>query len=102
MRGCVRVTGLGVEAVVEGCHNLEVFDVSQCKNLSRWIDEGGVERCRWGWAGLMGMGPGGGAARGGKELKFEVVAGDLRDHGWGERGLRSGEAEWMRCGSARL
>ncbi|PNS15640.1 hypothetical protein CAC42_4092 [Sphaceloma murrayae] len=28
VRGCVRVTGQGVEAVVEGCRSLEVFDVT--------------------------------------------------------------------------
>ena len=33
--------GPGVEAVVEGCRDLELFDVSQCKNLQRWIDAGG-------------------------------------------------------------
>ncbi|KAF2841021.1 RNI-like protein [Patellaria atrata CBS 101060] len=44
VRGCVRVTGIGVEAVVDGCHKLEVFDVSQCKNLQRWLDQGGVKR----------------------------------------------------------
>ncbi|KAI9704982.1 MAG: hypothetical protein M1836_006762 [Candelina mexicana] len=44
VRGCVRVTGAGVEAVVEGCHKLEVFDISQCKNLARWLDAGGVQR----------------------------------------------------------
>ncbi|KAF2440080.1 RNI-like protein [Karstenula rhodostoma CBS 690.94] len=41
VRGCVRVTGTGVEAVVEGCRDMELFDVSQCKNLQRWIDAGG-------------------------------------------------------------
>jgi F-box/leucine-rich repeat protein 7 len=43
VRGCVRVTGTGVEAVVEGCRDLERFDVSQCKNLGRWVEAGGVE-----------------------------------------------------------
>jgi len=43
VRGCVRVTGTGVEAVVDGCHGLRVFDVSQCKNLVRWIEGGGIE-----------------------------------------------------------
>lgn len=33
VRGCVRVTRIGVEAVVSGCRELEVFDVSQCRNL---------------------------------------------------------------------
>ncbi|QSZ29397.1 hypothetical protein DSL72_003911 [Monilinia vaccinii-corymbosi] len=49
VRGCVRVTGVGVEAVVEGCSKLEIFDVSQCKNLKNWLDGGGMERWapRW-------------------------------------------------------
>jgi F-box and leucine-rich repeat protein 7 len=55
VRGCVRVTGTGVEAVVDGCPKLNVFDVSQCKNLQRWLDSGGI-------------------ARRGKGVKFEVVA----------------------------
>lgn len=59
VRGCVRVTGVGVEAVVEGCHNLEVFDVSQCKNLTQWLDLGGVEKCRKLWR---------------RNLRFEIVA----------------------------
>ncbi|EKD18143.1 uncharacterized protein L3040_007679 [Drepanopeziza brunnea f. sp. 'multigermtubi'] len=46
VRGCVRVTGIGVEAVVEGCTILEKFDVSQCKNLQKWLDAGGEERSR--------------------------------------------------------
>jgi F-box and leucine-rich repeat protein 7 len=45
----VRVTGTGVEAVVEGCTVLEVFDVSQCKNLARWLEQGGEERSRKRW-----------------------------------------------------
>jgi len=58
VRGCVRVTGTGVEAVVEGCRDLELFDVSQCKNLGRWLDGGGV-------AGVRGRGRG---------VVFETVA----------------------------
>lgn len=46
VRGCVRVTGVGVEAIVEGCNQLEMFDVSQCKNLQRWLDGGGEQRSR--------------------------------------------------------
>lgn len=42
VRGCVRVTGQGVESVVEGCKQLEDFDVSQCKNLRRWLEAGGA------------------------------------------------------------
>lgn len=41
VRGCVRVTGAGVEVVVEGCHKLRRFDVSQCKNLVPWLSKGG-------------------------------------------------------------
>lgn len=64
VRGCVRVTGVGVDAIVEGCHKLGYFDVSQCKNLKRWLDAGGVER--WG-SGAGGMGRGRGVV-------FETVA----------------------------
>ncbi|KAL1858684.1 hypothetical protein Plec18167_003440 [Paecilomyces lecythidis] len=41
VRGCVRVTGVGVEAVAEGCNQLQAFDVSQCKNLTPWLERGG-------------------------------------------------------------
>ncbi|KAI4188596.1 MAG: hypothetical protein L6R41_002024 [Letrouitia leprolyta] len=44
VRGCVRVTGIGVEAIVEGCHKLKAFDVSQCKNLNQWLESGGIAR----------------------------------------------------------
>jgi F-box and leucine-rich repeat protein 7 len=63
----VRVTGTGVEAVVEGCTVLEVFDVSQCKNLARWLEQGGEGRSRRRWR-----------REGGKELRFvtEKVSGE--------------------------
>ncbi|KAF7592715.1 hypothetical protein BBP40_012546 [Aspergillus hancockii] len=41
VRGCVRVTGAGVEAVADGCNQLESFDVSQCKNLTPWLEDDG-------------------------------------------------------------
>ncbi|CEJ55844.1 Putative Cyclic nucleotide-binding domain protein [Penicillium brasilianum] len=44
VRGCVRVTGVGVEAVAEGCHQLQSFDVSQCKNLMSWFEDNGPMR----------------------------------------------------------
>ncbi|KAL2022049.1 hypothetical protein VTK56DRAFT_6093 [Thermocarpiscus australiensis] len=47
VRGCVRVTGTGVENVLEGCGRLEWLDVSQCKNLGGWLLGGGV--ARWGF-----------------------------------------------------
>nr|OQO23034.1 hypothetical protein B0A51_08779 [Rachicladosporium sp. CCFEE 5018] len=64
VRGCVRVTGQGVESVVEGCRNLREFDVSQCKNLRPWIERAGMARVNGrrevgGW---------------GRSIKFDVVA----------------------------
>ncbi|CAN8101615.1 unnamed protein product [Discula destructiva] len=47
VRGCVRVTGIGIENVLEGCGRLEWLDVSQCKNLGGWLAGGGV--VRWGY-----------------------------------------------------
>lgn len=47
VRGCVRVTGVGVENVLEGCGRVEWLDVSQCKNLAGWLAGGGVSR--WGF-----------------------------------------------------
>ncbi|KAM5443494.1 hypothetical protein MferCBS31731_001267 [Microsporum ferrugineum] len=38
VRGCVRVTGTGVEAVADGCSMLNLLDVSQCKNLAPWLE----------------------------------------------------------------
>ena len=58
VRGCVRVTGAGVESVVEGCGKLKVFDVSQCKNLMPWLEAGGIEKTR----------------RRGRGVYFEVVS----------------------------
>lgn len=61
VRGCVRVTGTGVEAVVEGCGKLEVMDVSQCKNLRSWLESGGAGR----WDGSRG-----------RKVTFETMKGD--------------------------
>ncbi|KAF3764430.1 hypothetical protein M406DRAFT_291501 [Cryphonectria parasitica EP155] len=47
VRGCVRVTGVGIDNVLEGCGRLEWVDVSQCKNLGPWLASGGV--VRWGF-----------------------------------------------------
>ncbi|KAH6651302.1 hypothetical protein F5144DRAFT_82833 [Chaetomium tenue] len=54
VRGCVRVTGNGVENVLEGCSRLEWVDVSQCKNLGGWLVGGGVSR--WGYDERRGEG----------------------------------------------
>jgi F-box/leucine-rich repeat protein 7 len=61
----VRVTGVGVEAVVEGCTRLQSFVVSQCKNLQKWLDGGGEERSR--------------RVYGRKGLKFETKKGSGRE-----------------------
>lgn len=44
VRGCVRVTGAGVEAVLDGCPSLAVFDVSQCRSLTPWLEAAGPAR----------------------------------------------------------
>jgi F-box/leucine-rich repeat protein 7 len=59
VRGCVRVTGQGVESVIEGCRHLDEFDVSQCKNLRLWLDRGGIEKVNGLW---------------GRSITFDVVA----------------------------
>ncbi|KAK4626342.1 F-box/LRR-repeat protein 7 [Fulvia fulva] len=59
VRGCVRVTGVGVESVVEGCRYLEFFDVSQCKNLRPWLERGGVQRVN---------------GSGARNVRFDIVA----------------------------
>jgi len=67
------VTGVGVEAVVEGCGELQVFDVSQCKNLGRWLEGGGVERCAKRWPRKIG-----GLNRGVEFLREKGEDGGLR------------------------
>lgn len=41
VRGCVRVTGKGVESLVKECPLLKWLDVSQCRNLETWLRNGG-------------------------------------------------------------
>lgn len=55
VRGCVRVTGKGVENLLRGCGRLEWIDVSQCRNLEPWLRTGGVER--WGYDDRSGRLP---------------------------------------------
>ncbi|KAI4737917.1 RNI-like protein [Aureobasidium sp. EXF-12298] len=72
VRGCVRVTGQGVESVVDGCPHLSLFDVSQCKNLLPWLRSGGVQAVR----------------QKGCKARFEVVAdGSWRGSGAAYKGL---------------
>ena len=73
VRGCVRVTGVGVESVVEGCEKLEAFDVSQCRNLVPWIDAGGREKI----------------SNDGRDVKFCVWAGEEGE--WGTGDVRHGK-----------
>ncbi|KAH8196080.1 hypothetical protein TruAng_009766 [Truncatella angustata] len=47
VRGCVRVTAVGAESVLDGCSRLTWLDVSQCRNLESWVNGGGVGR--WGY-----------------------------------------------------
>ncbi|RDA93254.1 hypothetical protein CP533_6514 [Ophiocordyceps camponoti-saundersi (nom. inval.)] len=47
VRGCVRVTGRGLESVLEGCARLRWVDVSQCRNLEDWLRSGNV--VKWGF-----------------------------------------------------
>ncbi|CAI4218459.1 unnamed protein product [Parascedosporium putredinis] len=65
VRGCVRVTGAGVENVLDGCASLRWIDASQCRHLEQWVRGGGVSR--WGYderAQAEGRGAGRGAADG--------------------------------------
>ncbi|KAK7431246.1 hypothetical protein QQZ08_002287 [Neonectria magnoliae] len=55
VRGCVRVTGRGVENVLNGCGRLNWIDVSQCRNLEGWLRAGGVES--WGFDDKNGHPP---------------------------------------------
>ncbi|KAL4730775.1 hypothetical protein ACLX1H_002814 [Fusarium chlamydosporum] len=55
VRGCVRVTGRGVENVLNGCGRLNWMDVSQCRNLESWIRAGGVTN--WGFDDRLGQRP---------------------------------------------
>lgn len=47
VRGCVRVTAIGLESILDGCTRLTWCDVSQCRNLEGWVRSGGVSR--WGY-----------------------------------------------------
>ncbi|CAK7273534.1 hypothetical protein SEPCBS119000_005707 [Sporothrix epigloea] len=47
VRGCVRVTGVGVDHVLDGCGRLAWLDASQCKNLAPWVAAGGIGQ--WGF-----------------------------------------------------
>ncbi|KAG6010032.1 hypothetical protein E4U21_000474 [Claviceps maximensis] len=47
VRGCVRVTGKGLENILRGCTQLNWTDVSQCRNLEPWIRAGSI--AKWGF-----------------------------------------------------
>ncbi|KAH6608918.1 cyclic nucleotide-binding domain-containing [Trichoderma cornu-damae] len=52
VRGCVRVTGRGLENILRGCARLRWIDVSQCRNLEPWLRAGSVSR--WGFDSRAG------------------------------------------------
>ncbi|GAO13741.1 hypothetical protein UVI_02018380 [Ustilaginoidea virens] len=47
VRGCVRVTGKGLENILRGCTRLQWTDVSQCRNLEQWLRAGSI--AKWGF-----------------------------------------------------
>lgn len=47
VRGCVRVTGKGLENILRGCTRLKWTDVSQCRNLEGWLRAGSI--AKWGF-----------------------------------------------------
>ncbi|KAF5123922.1 F-box/LRR-repeat protein 14 [Metarhizium anisopliae] len=47
VRGCVRVTGKGLENILRGCTRLKWTDVSQCRNLEHWLRAGSI--AKWGF-----------------------------------------------------
>lgn len=47
VRGCVRVTGKGMESILRGCTRLMWTDVSQCRNLEGWLRTGSL--AKWGF-----------------------------------------------------
>lgn len=47
VRGCVRVTGKGLEYILRGCSQLNWVDVSQCRNLDPWFRVGSISK--WGY-----------------------------------------------------
>ncbi|KAM0258483.1 hypothetical protein ACHAQJ_003822 [Trichoderma viride] len=52
VRGCVRVTGKGLEYILRGCTRLKWIDVSQCRNLEPWLRAGSVSK--WGFDSRAG------------------------------------------------
>lgn len=52
VRGCVRVTGKGIESLLRRCTRLRWIDASQCRNLQPWLRGGGIER--WGYDDRLG------------------------------------------------
>lgn len=51
VRGCVRVTGKGVESLIKECTWLSWLDVSQCRNLEGWLRGGGP--MKWGYGNRL-------------------------------------------------
>ncbi|KAM0441128.1 hypothetical protein ACHAPT_000433 [Fusarium lateritium] len=72
VRGCVRVTGRGVENVLNGCGRLNWMDVSQCRNLESWLRAGSVSN--WGFDDRAGQRPRASVSSEGGEGEEEMPA----------------------------
>ncbi|EEU48870.1 uncharacterized protein NECHADRAFT_57678 [Fusarium vanettenii 77-13-4] len=72
VRGCVRVTGRGVENVLNGCGRLNLMDVSQCRNLESWLRAGSV--ANWGFDDRAGQRPRAGVSSESGEGEEELPA----------------------------
>ncbi|SPO02567.1 related to F-box protein PpaB [Cephalotrichum gorgonifer] len=85
VRGCVRVTGVGMENVLEGCGELRWVDGSQCRNLEGWVRGGGVGR--WGFdergADVGGAGKGQGQGLGKADVEGPTIVPRTFGRGFG-------------------
>lgn len=98
VRGCVRVTGVGIEAVLDGCSRLRWLDVSQCRNLDPWILSGGVGR--WGFDERGARSPLNSAPPGG--MMGMMMAGFGLGGGSAGRSAFGGLRSWSRRGPVRF
>ncbi|KOS17553.1 F-box/LRR-repeat protein 7 [Escovopsis weberi] len=74
VRGCVRVTGKGLEYILRGCSRLTWADVSQCRNLEDWLRSGSVTK--WGFDSREGK-PDAAACSSWPTSSFDTLMGDM-------------------------
>ncbi|KAH0489212.1 hypothetical protein TgHK011_009653 [Trichoderma gracile] len=74
VRGCVRVTGKGLEYILRGCTRLKWVDVSQCRNLEPWLRAGSISK--WGFDSRAGK-PEATSVNSWPTTAFDSVIGDL-------------------------